>query len=78
MIVEAQCQKCGETFVPQPSTSVQDSILFETADLEHGEREDGTSCGGKGEVTGVYGGSAREIFEYVSKVKVEGKGWFEH
>lgn len=42
MRLEAVCQKCGETFVPDSAR-----------DLEHGVREDGGSCGGLGVISRV-------------------------
>ncbi len=45
MIYEALCDKCGETFNPHGTT---------TEDLEHWAREDGTECGGQGELKGSY------------------------
>lgn len=39
-MIEARCTTCGETFVPDGED-----------DLEHIEREDGTPCGGPGEIT---------------------------
>lgn len=43
--LEATCGGCGETFVPADEN-----------DLEHGEREDGTPCGSRGEITRAYYG----------------------
>lgn len=37
---EARCGDCGETFIPDGKD-----------DLEHAQLEDGTFCGGKGEIT---------------------------
>lgn len=42
-MLEAECSKCGETFVPADE---EDTI--------HLFREDGTECGGQGRVTGEY------------------------
>lgn len=41
MILEAVCGKCRETFNPNDED-----------DTIHGEREDGTECGGQGTITG--------------------------
>lgn len=42
-ILEAECGLCHETFNPN-----------DEADLIHAEREDGTECGGQGELRGGY------------------------
>lgn len=43
MIIEAECQKCGEIFNPHTEE-----------ELEHYVREDGTECGGEGVITGTW------------------------
>lgn len=67
LIFEALCESCGETFNPAPSFRkadlpiIQDSdgpiewmgdYGFTKADLEHGQRTDGTDCGAPGELKG--------------------------
>jgi len=42
---EAQCQMCGETFIPHSE---------DPEDLIHGQREDGTECGGQGVIQGQW------------------------
>jgi hypothetical protein len=41
--LEASCEKCGETFNPSGA-----------ADLEHGQRQDGEECGGRGILRGAW------------------------
>lgn len=43
MIYEARCKTCAETFNPDSPT-----------DLEHVQRVDGTPCGGRGLLLGVW------------------------
>lgn len=53
-ILEAQCGKCGETFNPHRED-----------ELEHYAREDGTECGGTGELLGEWRApSAHDIAPY--------------
>ena len=42
-LLEAVCGECAETFIPADED-----------DLEHGEREDGTPCGGPGIIVGAW------------------------
>jgi hypothetical protein len=49
MIREACCAACSERFNPADDD-----------DLIHLEREDGTACGGQGQMTGYYAQNARE------------------
>lgn len=44
-MLEAKCQKCGETFVPHSEAP---------DDLIHGETEAGIECGGQGFITGQW------------------------
>lgn len=43
MILEAECQKCKEVFIPENEE-----------DTEHIAREDGTPCGGEGVIYGAW------------------------
>lgn len=45
-ITEAECARCGETFIPHS---------LRASDLIHGEREDGSPCGGTGAIRGYWG-----------------------
>lgn len=42
-MIEAVCAKCGDTFIP-----------CDEDDVEHIAREDGTPCGGIGEIVGEW------------------------
>jgi len=42
-MLEAECGRCGETFVPADEN-----------DTVHLVREDGEECGGQGEITGTW------------------------
>lgn len=54
-MLEATCGKCGETFIP---SDVQDII--------HTTKEDGTFCGGTGQIEGEYGSPSPYEEEYDS------------
>lgn len=52
---EALCIDCGESFNPHPSEySNDDQAVFSDEDLEHYQREDGSPCGGRGELVGEW------------------------
>lgn len=53
---EARCTKCGETFNPLPSDYHNGEPIFSLfpADLEHYYQDDGSQCGGQGELVGEW------------------------
>jgi hypothetical protein len=57
-MIEAKCLRCGNHFNPLPPQGPSRYSLVSVdgvnVDVEHFATDDGTECGGRGEIVGVY------------------------